>query len=252
MSRREPAAADALPHATTEGGGWRGLSHRATGLTELMDDPNCDPQLLANTYRYFGIVNAVVSSWRGTYRRWIRPLLDADRPSSILDVGCGGGDLAIALRRWAARDGFPVTVTGIDPDERAFEFARSRPRTDGVDFRRASTSELLAAGERADIVVSNHVLHHLGPDELLALLDDTAHLARRAVLHSDITRNRLGYAAFSIGTMPFFRDSLIREDGLRSIRRSYRPRELQSVVPPGWQAQPRSPFRYLLVGEPRG
>ncbi|MFC4241752.1 class I SAM-dependent methyltransferase [Gryllotalpicola reticulitermitis] len=228
------------------------LSRRATQLTELMDDPDCDLRLLNNTYRHFGAINAVVAGWRGTYRRGIRPLLRHDRPTTVLDVGSGGGDLAVALRGWARRDGLALTVTGIDPDERAFDFARSRPPIDGVRFLRTSTSELVAGGERADIVVSNHVLHHLSADELLALLDDTSRLARRTVLHSDITRNRLGYAAFSVGTMPFFRDSFIREDGLRSIRRSYRPRELQRLVPPGWHAQARSPFRYVLHGEPRG
>jgi len=228
------------------------LRRRASELTELMDDPHCDPRLLANTYRNFGAVNALVSGWRATYRRVLRPLLSPDRETSVLDVGCGGGDLAVALHGWARRDGFPLTVTGIDPDARALDFAAARPATPGVRFRRAATGDLVAAGERADIVISNHVLHHLADDELRALLDDTARLARRAVVHSDITRSRLAYLAFSVGTAPLFRDSLIREDGLRSIRRSYRPDELRAVLPPGWRVETPSPFRYLLLGEPHG
>lgn len=256
MTAGETAGAD--PRASTDASRptppratWRSLGERAEWLTELMDDPDCDLRRLNNTYRDFGVVNALVASWHGTYRRWIRPLLHPERPTTILDVGCGGGDLAVALHAWARRDGLAVTVTGIDPDERAFAFAAARPPVTGVGFRATSTGALVAAGERADVVVSNHVLHHLGDDELLALLDDTTRIARRAAVHSDITRNRLGYAAFSVGTAPFFRDSFIREDGLRSIRRSYRPRELQAIVPPGWRARPLSPFRYVLLGEPR-
>jgi len=226
------------------------LRHRATGLRELMDDPDCDPQRLANTYRHFGTVNAVVSGWRAIYRRRIRPLLHPDRPTEVLDVGCGGGDLAVALRRWARRDGLALAVTGIDPDERALEFAATRPPTEGVRYRRASTGELAAAGERADLVISNHVLHHLVSAELLALLDDSARIARRAVLHADITRSRIGYLAFAAATAPFFRDSFIREDGLRSIRRSYRPEELREILPAGWRVEPQSPFRYLLTCGP--
>lgn len=228
------------------------LRRRASELTELMDDPNCDPRLLANTYRHFGTVNALVSGWRSTYRRVLRPLLSRDRVTTVLDVGCGGGDLAVALQGWARRDGFPLAVTGIDPDARALDFAATRPRVDGVRFRRAATTELVSAGETADIVISNHVLHHLTADELRSLLDDTAQIARRAVVHSDITRSRLAYLAFSVGTAPLFRDSFIREDGLRSIRRSYRPDELRALLPPGWHVEAPSPFRYLLLGEPRG
>jgi len=225
-----------------------GLGHRAGELTELMDDPGCDPVRLANTYRHFGTVNALVAGWRRTYRRRIRPLLHPERPTEVLDVGCGGGDLAVALRTWARRDGLALRVTGIDPDARALEFAAARPPLDGVRFRRAATGELASAGERADIVISNHVLHHLDAEALRALLEDSGRIARRAVLHADITRSRLGYLAFAAGTAPFFRDSFIREDGLRSIRRSYRPDELRGLLPPGWRVLPQSPFRYLLIG----
>jgi hypothetical protein len=148
------------------------------------------------------------------------------------------------------------------------DHARNGDRAaNAVKFVKASTSELLDSGARYDVVVSNHVLHHLrhdtgsssasaaavvgdsapSQDELLALLDDSARLARRLAVHSDITRNRLGYVAFSIGMAPFFRDSFIRADGLISIRRSFRPDELREFLPEGWRVDEPSPFRYLLV-----
>ncbi|RIJ51954.1 methyltransferase, partial [Clavibacter lycopersici] len=99
------------------------LSRRDTGLTELMDDPDCDPAALDRTYARFPVVNRVVAGWRGVYRSRIRPLLSADRETTLLDIGSGGGDVPLSLARWARRDGLRLSVTGIDPDPRAAAFA---------------------------------------------------------------------------------------------------------------------------------
>jgi hypothetical protein len=43
--------------------------------------------------------------------------------------------------------------------------------------------------------------------------------------------------------------SFLRTDGLRSIRRSYRPAELAALVSDGWQVRRAVPFRLLLRRE---
>ena len=244
--------------STGRGWGWvaplrRGsLSARDTTVVELMDDPDCDPQRLERTYAEFPVINAVFSGWARTYRRFVRPMLSTTAPTRVLDIGSGGGDLARALAGWARRDGLRMQVVASDPDQRALAYVRNLPPADGVDYRGELSSDLLAAGERFDLVVSNHVVHHLDAPQLAGLLRDSERLAP-ASLHADITRGRLAYAGFGMLTWPFFGDSLIREDGLGSIRRSHRPAELERVIPDGWSALPQGPFRYLLAhGIPRG
>ena len=43
------------------------LAHRAAGLVERMDDPDCDPQKLRRTYVQFEIVNRLISGWGRLY-----------------------------------------------------------------------------------------------------------------------------------------------------------------------------------------
>lgn len=212
-----------------------------------MDDPGCDGARLRRTYAQFRVVNAVVSGWRSTYRWHVRPVLRRDRPSTVLDLGCGGGDLARALAGWAARDGLDVRVTGADPDGRAHAWATARSAAPGVTFRQAFGRDLLDEGAVFDVVVSNHVLHHLGDDQLEDFLADSRRLARARVVHSDIVRSRAAYALFSLGTLPFFPGSFIREDGLVSIRRSYTPEELATLVPAGWRVERHRPWRNVLL-----
>jgi 2-polyprenyl-3-methyl-5-hydroxy-6-metoxy-1,4-benzoquinol methylase len=229
------------------------LRSRDTVVQELMDDAGCDASALHRTYARFAAVNRLVSGWHRTYRTQIRPLLSADRPTTLLDIGFGGGDLPRALRRWAVRDGLDLTVDAIDPDPRAVAFVSARPATPGVRFRQAGSAELAEAGERYDLVTSNHLLHHLDAAGLQQLLADSERLARRLVLHSDLRRSRAAYLAWAAASWPTARDSFLFTDGLLSIRRSYRPAELAAAAPPGWRVRAQAPFRLLLTrSDPEG
>lgn len=221
------------------------LAHRDEHLVELMDDPDCDPVRLARTLRRFAIVNRLISGWGHVYAHHVRPALVAGGGRGrILDVGCGGGDVLRGLITRARRDGFTVEGVGIDPDERGLAVARAARQVGGIHYRSAFSGDLVAAGESFDVVVSNHVLHHLTADELRALARDSQRLASRVALHSDIARGRIAYGAYALGITPLAPGSLLRTDGLRSIRRSYTAPELAAALP-GWHVGAPVPFRVL-------
>lgn len=228
------------------------LGVRDEVLVELMDDPDCDPERLRATLRRFGTINRLVSGWGTVYRRHLRPALVArGRPARVLDLGSGGGDLAVRLAQLARRDGLDVQWTGADPDPRAHEVALQRQAPANVVFRCTGTDGLLAAGDRFDVVLSNHVLHHLRGPELARFVADSAALSTGPVLHGDIARSRLAYALYTVGITPFAPGTFLRTDGLRSIRRSFRPAELgaelDSAVGPGWTVVQPVPFRILAM-----
>lgn len=216
-----------------------------------MDDPHCDPVRLARTYRRFGIVNRLVAGWGVVYRTRLRPhLRGLGRPGRVLDLGCGGGDVAIHLAGLAARDRLRVEWVGVDPDPRALQAAQQRTH-EHVEFRRAGSAELVAAGERFDVVLSNHVLHHLDAQALAGFTEDSRALARGLVLHGDIERGRLAYGLYAIGITPVAPGTFLRTDGMRSIRRSYRREELAATLGAGWSVESPAPFRLLAVAEGR-
>ncbi|WP_029478622.1 class I SAM-dependent methyltransferase [Deinococcus frigens] len=223
------------------------MTAREVHLAERMDDPGCDLTALNRTYAQFGTVNGLVAGWRRVYRQVLRPRLSASRPNTVLDIGCGGGDVPRALVRWAARDGFTLRITAIDADARAIAFARAQPPVSGLHFRQAMSGDLVREGQRFGLVVSNHLLHHLTAPELSDLLADSEALCAGLVVHSDIQRSPLAYLGFRAGVAPLFRDSFIGEDGLLSIRRSFTAAELRGLAPPGWTVQTLVPFRNLLM-----
>ncbi len=226
------------------------LSSRDTELRELMDDPACDPERLRRTLERFAIVNRLVSGWGGVYRARVRPLArrraEGSRPLRILDIGCGGGDVLRRLVSLARADGIDVAATGIDPDERSLAVARRHP-TPGIEYLRVHSADLVAEGRRFDAVISNHVLHHLDSGQLAGLLADSDALSEGLVLHSDIARSRAAYAGYAIGITPLAPGSLLRTDGLRSIRRSFTAAELAALLPRGWRVERPARFRLLAV-----
>ncbi len=225
------------------------LRVRATNLSEFMDEPECDTVRLANTYRDFDRINATVSGWRGAYARYLRPTLrEAGPGATVLDLGCGGGDILRRLAHWAAQDGLSASFVGADPDPRAIHHARAEPTPANLRFVRATAGEMVSAGERFDIVLSNHVLHHLTDGEVAELCGDSVTLAMRLAIHADIHRHPFAYAGFPL-IGGWFRDSYILEDGLRSIRRAFTPEELRRLAPDGWQVRTAFPFRLNLVWE---
>lgn len=228
----------------------RSLRSRDLDARELMDDPDCDLAALRRTYAQFRLVNRAVAGWRRVYTRVLRPLLSATEPTTVLDIGFGGGDVPRALSVWARRDGLRLEVTAIDPDVWALDYVATRRPAPGVTFRRTDSGRLVAEGAVYDVVISNHVLHHLAPDELTGLLEDSRRLGRRLVVHNDIARSSWAYAAYAVASAAFAPGSFLRYDGLLSIRRSYRPRELEAVVGPGWQVRRQLPARLLLMAGP--
>jgi len=217
-----------------------------------MDDPRADPRMLERTYLRFEVLNRVVSRPVRLYRRDIRPRTGGERALRILDVGSGGGDLCRLLATRLRRDGAACEITALDPDERAAAWARARDGGAGIRYLTARTSDLVAEGERFDVVVSNHLLHHLDAGELSGLLDDTARLAgpEGLVVHGDIARSRMAYTLFGAITRVLASNllagSFIRDDGLTSIRRSYTAGELRSIAPAGWRVRTALPSRLEL------
>jgi len=222
------------------------LKNRDSDLIELMDDPDCDLDQLERTYDWFSILNPWLARWNAIYRTYVRPSLHADRPSRILDIGCGGGDLLRFLGAKAKKDGFAVSLLGVDPDERAIKYAREQYSNVPIEYRAVHSSVLVQEDQRFDIIVSNHVLHHLDPDQFKTLINDSEQLSDGLVIHNDICRDDLAWLAFwPVGGL--CRKSFILEDGLRSIRRAWHPDELKDLVPSFWTIQRQAPFRTLLI-----
>lgn len=226
------------------------LKERKEHLTEKMDQGDCDKELLFNTYQQFHTINRLISGWQRIYKNHIRPVFkDSSKTYSLLDIGCGGGDIIRLLDQLTKRDGFDIKITGIEPDDRAIQYLSDQEWPANISFRKASSNDLIHENRIFDIVISNHLLHHLKKTELSTICKHAEKLTKKRIVFNDIERSDIGYASFKIAATPLFRNSFIVEDGLTSIKRSFRKDELQKTLPNGWKVQRQFPFRLLAIYE---
>ncbi len=223
------------------------ILRRDETLTEHMDDPSADSRILRRTYERFKTVNRLLARWDGTYEEHIRPNLKPGEAVSILDVGSGAGDVALHLRKRLLRDGFQPTLVLIDPSDQVQEYFKSRPLPPDVSYQKTTTSALAATGKKFDIIISNHLLHHLATDDVAKLMEDCRTMCRKRVVFSDLDRNVFAWALFAVFAWPISFGTFIHTDGLRSIRRSFNRQELIDLLPGGWSVHRQFPFRLLVM-----
>jgi len=224
------------------------LRDRNTQLVELMDRPEVSLTTLFRTYDGFARLNPLLARWKGIYKTLLVPIMrrEPDKHFTLLDIGCGGGDLLRNLKAWSERDGFRLSVLGIDPDPRAEAYLRLSVTRAHLHFRCCDLQTLVDEQARFDFVISNHLLHHLSDRELDALLQQAATMSQRLVVMNDIERSDLALISFSLSWLFFWR-SFIPVDGSRSIRRSYTASELRARINHPWHVERLFPFRLLLT-----
>jgi ubiquinone/menaquinone biosynthesis C-methylase UbiE len=86
---------------------------------------------------------------------------DLPEEGTAVDVGCGTGTFALALKERCP----DAQVIGIDGDEEILALARGKAGAAGIGWRKGLAQELPAPTDDADVVTISLVLHHLLPED---------------------------------------------------------------------------------------
>ena len=116
--------------------------------------------------RWYDLIGRIISFGRDKAIREKLIELAAPAPGeNVLDVGCGTGTLAIAIRPHVGTG----EVHGIDASPEMIQVAKEKSAKDGsgVDFRVALIEAIPFPDASFDLVTSSLMLHHL-PDDLKA------------------------------------------------------------------------------------
>ena len=197
---------------------------------EWMDDPDLSEAEHRAALRGLERINrwsgAASSFWSA-----LRRLPRSGQALSILDVGCGGGDVLVQLARCAQRDGVPVVLHGADRSQQALEIARERGERAGreLELHRVDVlTEQLPAG--FDVVLSSLFLHHLDEDDACELLANMSKATRSTVLVQDLDRSLSGFSLAHVATRVLTRSTIVHHDGPRSVEQAFTKAEVLALA----------------------
>lgn len=201
---------------------------RRRGAEELLDAPDHDPRVLAESLAHVAAVNR----WLGGRRALLRALRPWLRDECrILDVGTGSGDLPRAVVRHARRGSLRVHVTATDlhPQMRTMAAAACAPFPEIV-ITAADALALPFDRDAFDVALLSMILHHLDDHAAAAALREAARVAP-VVIVNELHRTRANYAgARLLAATVWAGNPLTRHDGPLSVLRAYVPAELEALA----------------------
>jgi SAM-dependent methyltransferase len=230
---------------------------RRSRRPEALDGPEVSPPVYERCVRELAVANRVTRAHAPTLA-WLEQVTAAcppSRPVTLLDVGCGHGDLLRAIGRWARTRGLPMSLRGLDLNPRSAAAARAAtPGTLAITFE---TGDVFAhrPSPRPDFIVCSQFAHHLDDERLPALLRWLEAHAARGWHVCDLERHPVAFHTFPLLCRLARWHPIMREDGVVSIARAFRRADWVALLQ---EAQVRGevrshvPFRLSVSGGGRG
>lgn len=215
------------------------LPDRRVVTNELMDSLTIDEAAHLEALDGLRRINRISL----TAQHLLRPIRDLLQRTSVkhlslLDVACGGGDVAIRVAqelqrpKRGGRAGIRVDLTLLDRSPTALRQAAASAARGGVACRCIEADVLtLPECPPVDIVICSLFLHHLRKaQDVRSLLEHMRSWARHMVVISDLRRSHLGFIAAWIGCHALSRSSIVHFDGPASVRAAWTRGELSELA----------------------
>jgi 2-polyprenyl-3-methyl-5-hydroxy-6-metoxy-1,4-benzoquinol methylase len=214
----------------------QGFANRLS-VSELMDDHGGDEYLFRATLSDLEKINRYIGRWPYLVKKYIVPDLQrlrrkrTDRILIIADLGAGGCDIPVRIVSACRKNRFnTIRIDCVDNDPRAIRYMQDT--LTGFKEITAVHKDVLMYLQRTDIdyVISNHLLHHLEPQQIKTLFSILVQKIHGGILIVDLRRHVLPYIVFTFLAGIFWKKGFTCTDGRMSIRRSYTIKELKSIL----------------------
>ncbi len=206
------------------------LSRRSTAV-EIMDDLECSGPVVDQTLRELNTINKWLGGDQISVKAFIRAIGNSQGPIKFMDLGCGGGDILIALAKWCRKHKKNVQFLGIDANNSIVEYARRNCEDyPEITFRCVNILEEEFESLKCDILHCCLFTHHFSDEQLIRLFSLFRRQTEKQVIINDLHRHNLAYYSILWLTKAFSRSEMVRHDAALSVARGFRRSELKEIL----------------------
>lgn len=200
-----------------------------TDTPEIMDDFTLEGEVLREALDKITKINRFLGGNSLTLNGVKELILTVPKSKliTIVDVGCGNGDMLRVLSNYGKENNYSFNLIGIDANAFTVNHAKKLSESySNITSKCEDIFELDFSQLKCDIILCTLTLHHFKNEEIESLLTTFYANSKLGIVINDLHRSRLAYRLFQIICFLFQLNSMSREDGLTSILRGFKKEEL--------------------------
>jgi 2-polyprenyl-3-methyl-5-hydroxy-6-metoxy-1,4-benzoquinol methylase len=176
-----------------------------------------------------------INKWFGNHRSIVRSIQSIcnkeKKPLTIIDLGCGGGDLLSAVARSLQKNKIKFSLTGIDGNDNTLQYAQKKcAGFKMIKFIQADILQDDFSTEPCDVLISSHFIYHFTEDGLIHFFSNNLPGITTAVVFSELERSRFAMILFKLSSFLLPISKLAKQDGLHAIKRSFTKKEWVTIL----------------------
>lgn len=203
-----------------------------TFAPEIMDDLRMEGEELRTTLDQIAQVNQLLGGNSITLQG-VSMLMENIPPGkevTIVDVGCGNGDMLRKLAWMGRRKNWRLKLIGIDANGYTANYAAVL----SAQYPEITYYCMDILGEKFrelqyDIVLCTLTLHHFEDRQIMKLMSLFRRNAAIGIVINDLQRSAMAYRLFQLFSKITGMGRMAREDGLVSILRGFKKKEIKEL-----------------------
>ncbi|MEM0543604.1 methyltransferase domain-containing protein [Flavobacterium sp. j3] len=201
-----------------------------TDEPEIMDDFAMEGEELRDALDKIAKINQLLGGNQLTLQgiqSLLKPI-SKEKEVTIVDIGCGGGDMLRKLAEFGKQNGYNFKLIGIDANAYTISHAEQLSKEyTNISYRCEDIFDGNFKELHYDIVLCTLTLHHFKDEEILRLMQLFYENASIGIVINDLHRSAIAYRLFQGLCFVFRLNAMSRKDGLTSILRGFKRKELE-------------------------